>query len=545
MVRYVPELDDKHWHESEKALQRVIDGLDDNWICFHHVEYLRPPREQREGIRFGEIDVLLAHPDYGMLTIEAKGGRYEWDQRGLRKPSGEPISPHPIDQGLKARSTALDFSGTKKIGFVPWEISAAFPNMSRRERFGPPGHELAMIWNEDLKDGEVFLQRIRRQLKSWTEMPATRKRLLACVERWVMNDGRVPPLGSRVKETNFELDLKTEEMIVLNEDQLSCAREEDLHQRTLTYGFAGTGKSVLASSRARRLMEHGYRVLFFTPNIYQQSELIEMFKSEKRLTDGNNAANVEAGEIVVLTLEASTRSNEAIERATLKLVDQLLEQDGKFDALIIDECQDVSQDLYLTLEMQLDLIDGRCEVHAFGDNRQASGIANRWVPDSSFFKMSLTIPCRCSGPIQELVDRVGELSYQRRGAVYGPKIDFVRLDNPAEQVVKRLVNFKNQESLNYEQVTTLLATGQSEEAALEIIREIAVLASRSKIPSSQFVAKTANSFKGCESDAVILVVDGDLESESFRRELYVGLSRAKSHLTVIASDPIITYLLSR
>jgi ATP-dependent exoDNAse (exonuclease V) beta subunit len=61
----------------------------------------------------------------------------------------------------------------------------------------------------------------------------------------------------------------------------------------------------------------------------------------------------------------------------------------------------------------------------------------------------------------------------------------------------------------------------------------------------QLLASTVHKFKGLEAPIIILAEIGDRHREDFDRYLYVGGSRAKSHLVVLAKRPVDEEIRSR
>jgi len=98
-----------------KAEVRVYDALqkqlDDNWVVFHGVPWLTLGR--RDSVpRDGETDFILAHPDYGVLVLEVKGGgiRYdgEWRAWSSIDRDGREHSIDPISQAKNAKHALID-----------------------------------------------------------------------------------------------------------------------------------------------------------------------------------------------------------------------------------------------------------------------------------------------------------------------------------------------------------------------------------------------------------------------------------------------------
>ncbi len=53
------------------------DQLSADWTIFHNIPW--QTRDVRYGAKDGETDFVLAHPDYGILMLEVKGGQVRYD----------------------------------------------------------------------------------------------------------------------------------------------------------------------------------------------------------------------------------------------------------------------------------------------------------------------------------------------------------------------------------------------------------------------------------------------------------------------------------
>jgi hypothetical protein len=90
---------------AEQRLYPILQSsLDDEWVVLHHVRWLekRPGRDPQDS----EADFVLAHPDHGILVLEAKGGTCtydaatgEWTSRGKQ---GASTIKDPFDQAKDA-----------------------------------------------------------------------------------------------------------------------------------------------------------------------------------------------------------------------------------------------------------------------------------------------------------------------------------------------------------------------------------------------------------------------------------------------------------
>ena len=542
MVQYMPPIADEHWYESEINLREVVDLLDDEWVCFHHIRFLKPPNEKWGGRNFGEIDFLLAHPTYGLFGIEAKGGRYYWDQTSLKTVDGKVIDPDPITQAVRAKSFFLDRIKRKpEIGFVPWNVFAAFPNMEAVRPFGPTGFEDAIVWKTDITDLQKFLDRILTGRHTWDKLPATRKRSLQLLQGLIMSERQVPSLGRRVKETAGDVEIATTVMLNLNEEQMNLVRDESRHLRTVTSGRAGTGKTTLATQRSRQLAIAGYKVLFFTPNVYLSTSIRETFRAADLLRRSAEDDESALGFIDVISLDAVARTPEDLLRASEELANRLIADSSVYDALIIDECQDVTANLFDALSILLEKESLDIHVHAFGDKAQATSLTDPWLPGPEFNVMALVQQCRCSEPIQRVVDHAANIKHRPNGIV-GPAVELLRSTGEPLQIVDRMLSYRDQQGMDLADITPLVLVPDDSEREIELTTAIERAVAQKKVVGSRVSPKTADQFKGCESTAVVLWIEGTNLDEHMRRYIYMTASRAKAHLTIIASEQILDFV---
>src|SRR5579883_2351140 len=88
---------------AERQLYGILrERLGDEWHVIHGAERYFKAKNGR--LVRGEIDFLLLHPDYGVVVLEAKGGRIVYDgDKGQwlsldRQNVPHPLSPSPFQQ---------------------------------------------------------------------------------------------------------------------------------------------------------------------------------------------------------------------------------------------------------------------------------------------------------------------------------------------------------------------------------------------------------------------------------------------------------------
>ncbi len=73
-------INDETVSNAERLLYSAFhEKLDDSYVVFHHAKWQGLDKEGRP--RDGEADFIIAHPEYGVLVVEAKGGSIRYNAR--------------------------------------------------------------------------------------------------------------------------------------------------------------------------------------------------------------------------------------------------------------------------------------------------------------------------------------------------------------------------------------------------------------------------------------------------------------------------------
>ena len=91
-------------------------------------------------------------------------------------------------------------------------------------------------------------------------------------------------------------------------------------------------------------------------------------------------------------------------------------------------------------------------------------------------------------------------------------------------------------------ITPLVLVPDDNEREIELTTAIERTIAQRRVVGSRVSPKTADQFKGCESTAVILWIEGTKLDDDMRRYIYMTASRAKAHLTIIASEQILDFV---
>jgi hypothetical protein len=248
---------------------------------YPNAEWLGPMREGGPA-RDGEADLVIVNDESGLLVLEVKSGAPSRDHVGRWWIGGHELSRDPFDQARDSKHQLV-----RKLEALPdWPPrqepraghAIALPDVDLASL--PPGHVLlgADAPRELVLDAEALEtpQKIRR----WVDR---------AYEYW-LGDGTkgypLGPLGLRVLDEilapTWSLhrlvrgrieDDRAELLAASREQELILNRTRRLH-RLEVVGPAGSGKSMLAAEKARRLAREGYRTLFLCFNQRLATSLI-------------------------------------------------------------------------------------------------------------------------------------------------------------------------------------------------------------------------------------------------------------------------------
>jgi hypothetical protein len=321
-----------------------------------------------------EADLVIVDPTFGVTIVEVKGGTVYYDaSRAVwrREESGGGYVRDPVQQAKRARSilrTALRDAGidTRQL---PLRWAVAFPD-ARAEAPGAPVLDAAYLWDSTCIDrlADVF-QRTRGQLDAQERAPG--RQLSAKIVETLR--GRTPAVAPALR---ISVERHEERVQVHTESHRNVLHHFTANRRVLVRGSAGTGKTALAIHAAARLAAMDERVLLACWNVVLAEELRHGLRAELEAMGSPRAGDVTedpTGDVVVGHLVGLTRHAEIAvpERPDAGFYQERLPSaltrdvvGGTFDALVLDEAQDLSDLWMLALD---DLVDDGGRWYAFAD----------------------------------------------------------------------------------------------------------------------------------------------------------------------------------
>lgn len=516
------------------------------WTVIYDVAWLGA-KSVEDGARDGQVDFVVAHPKKGVLLIEVKGGRIRFDgtQRQWFSMDREGVS-HEIDPVAQVRRSK--FSLLAKLQMVPslrhkWiELSHAvcFPHSARPSNAVTPDCPPEIIIGAD--DFDRLPTRIEEILKYWHGNKVFEHGDIIVREMTRLLAQSVElrtPLGVQALD-------EQQTIIQLTESQLRALSYIRKVRRAVISGAAGSGKTFLAIEKTKQLAAEGFSTLL----VCHSSLLAQFLKT--LIEDHQN--------IEVMTIHELARTRMAAANlppaADVTLLPTLLFEamtrlrDHTYDAIIVDEGQDMTTEWWLALESCLK--EGRESVfYAFQDSHQSLMGGSATLPDD-MIELMLEDNVRNTQNICEAIRHHyhGQIAIVPRGPAGRPAEQIAysgqgELAKALGGVLVRLLTterFRNTDLI----VLTPRSLEQSALPSLKVPGSIELVPHFPAAKGRQIQFASVAEFKGLERKVVVVAeLDDALPSEPERRNAmcYVAFSRPRHHLVLLGNHDVLASLL--
>ena len=372
--------------QAEEIVYRLAETLPDGWRIYHSVTLSM--KDEREGVKDGEIDFVFYHPAHGVIVVEVKGGRISLDgQTGsfysLNRHGRSFHIKNPFQQAIVWRNRFVRFLRANNIN-VPVSHAVCFPQVDESEF---PVHATiepsVLLGRRGLEQLEAFLKGVARSFH--------REDFLKF--RDVANE-----LDRLLIGTTFESKPMLREYIDTHEAAVS---ESDLMHDVLVSpvtgvprlgieGEAGTGKTILAMTLARYFRDQGERVLYLVSSPLLAARISsEMGDGIDVLGVQELAAKHSVNLLVTPTDWSQTPKDYVQVEAPERLRKSIEASDKRYGVLIVDEAQDIQPYWWVALESLLENKD-TSRLYTFFDRDQ--GVFGGSDEGDSGYKPEDTLP---------------------------------------------------------------------------------------------------------------------------------------------------------
>ena len=567
MARMIPaQIDNDVVSAAERRVFHLLaaDPDTNGWTVLHSLGLAR-----RTTGPYGEIDFVVIIPHEGILCLEIKGGRVSCEngvwQTMDRYGNTAVLKKSPFmqarDSMFALRGTIIDHFGQGlPESRCPISFGVLFPDVVCPPAT-PEFERSDVIDTHDLRRpisasiNRIVRNRLREfQPRSGDRYP-TPSQLRSILAYLRPDFDLVVARSASLAKTEARL-------MSLTEEQYDRLDELEENPRCLFEGAAGTGKTLLALEYAKRASNTGANVLLVCFNRLLGDWLTSQTEGT-RITTGTWHETLK--EIIAkssLGKEFSEHERAALNNEDLvTLFDELYpfygemaleELETPFDVLVMDEAQDLFDQAtfnLMTRTIKGGLAGGTWGI--FGDfTRQAlydnasGSIQNLSEYSEHFVRAKLTLNCRNTRRIAEETAIIGGFSTPpyKLGNEAGMPVEHRYWRKPdglvrtLTETIGRLIN----DGVSVDDVM-ILSPRRIENSALADVDQICDVplfdCSRSlNTPQRCIRFSTIHSFKGLESQLVIMVDIEEVDDDKSQSLLYVGMSRARSLLILLIHE---------
>jgi hypothetical protein len=530
---------------AERKLYDALSNLNDKFTVYYSVAW--QARERNRGAKDGEADFVIAHPDFGVIIMEVKGGGISYDAHtyqwySIDRHGEQHTIKDPVEQARNSKYELL-----KKFNDLPeWEDRwltmghvVAFPDIYTEGKSLKPDIPLETVLDAGtIQDVGAAIQKAFRFFASEDHRSGglgyDRLQLL---DSLLANSFQLKtPLG-------VELAFDDERLIELTERQMMLLDFLGGRRRAAIKGCAGSGKTMLAVEKVRRLAEQGYDVLLTCYNYALARYLAQSAPDGVSVMHFHGLCREMAKE-AGYTIKHVSSEQEFYDRvlpdALLEAVDKIGPQ---FDAIVVDEGQDFKEDWLLPLVALLRDPDQGILYFFFDDNQniyQSVGSIPGVVDEAPY---PLVDNCRNTQKIHNLVASFHPGQDQLRcpgPPGRSPEIHFYRETGSQERLVRQILyQLVQEEHISNEDIVILTPRSQTRTDFKDGTRlGNFTLVSIPPRRQNEIQVSSVHTFKGLERRVVIFTEIDQVASLSLDLVLYVGCSRARTHLILLVDENI-------
>lgn len=512
MAKFIPNLNESYiFNFGEREVYKKLKELPNDYYVFYSLEWL----DMENGkFSFGEGDYIIYHPKKGILVMEIKAGSIEAIDRKIYQINGKTGEKKVIKPLEQARRTKYKLD--KEIyNQCPVQVVTCFVSIESRADI----KELPLDYDKNIILTKYELNNIEESLsKVYNFYKMSSKEILKDTILRILN-----PKFNAIEKMKNMIEVDDRIFIQMTEEQKRILDFLEDEKEATIMGGAGTGKTILAVEKARRLKE---KTLFLCYNKFLISELKRKY--------GEELKNVEFMSLKSLINRVDN---------DLKLLSY--DQNFEYKNIVIDEGQDFTTK---QLESLYNVVKERDGIfYLFYDQNQLinkNTSKENWKEPVNKSKLKLTVNCRNTKKIayfsyECIVDK-GDVIVNSK--LPGKKINFNLVENKEEilPIIERILSNYSKEDIRASDIV-LLSLKSKENSTLDKIKKIGNYEiSTEMIEDDKILNTTVRKYKGLESKIVIMY-DFDEEvlntSDSYNL-FYVGSSRAVHILHVISEIPV-------
>ncbi len=491
----------------------------------------------------GKADFIVADPERGLLLIDVCEGGVQYDPSGRRwvrlggvtgsAPITDPFSNAQANHDALMIRLGSHPTATPSLPVHGWAV--AMPGI-----VAPPRGLAAHAPAELILDRDALSQpakAIAALFDTWTRRGSAAGN---ASPRWwwrAVEDLFVAPREARVLLRHRIADDRSE-MVALTDDQVRLLEMLGRIRRQTIYGPAGTGKTVLAITKARMLAREGMKVLLTCYNKALGHHLRDTLADEPGIRAAHfhelcwQVARLDEREVETPSQSAARARFFDVDLPQL-LVERLADEPLSFDALVVDEGQDFLPGWWPVLDRlcgdQSDAIrytfydDGqrlRADAAEVPGREGALVLRTNWRNTRSIHRH-----------LAEIEPRAAEADC---AAPDGVPVAFEPLKPSRRHALRRvLTNLIDAGGVAPADIVILTGRSAARSQTMQVEQPVGRHILTAEDEPGRVRVRGVQAFKGMEAPVVVLTELNHYTAEKAQRLYYVGASRAMNHLVVL------------
>lgn len=561
MARIFPDVDVKDIpHSSERPVFEALrDQLDSKYTIVHSYPWLRPWRHG--ALSEGEADFVIVHPDRGILILEVKGGsaiRYD-DRKWYRDTKhGLEEFKDPFSQAQRNMHALLNLieersEGKVRKADIVHGYAVVFPHLNYSGALPAHVNKKIVISHNGLSR---MATAVRDAYGAWTShcRPISPDKYSMVLDKIIVPNFRLfRPIGVDVRRHSQKLfDLTRLQSRVFS----GLYRQQS---RVLVSGVAGSGKTLLAYDRMLSFARKEAKTLFICYNRELAAWIRQSIEEDPSAENFCHLMHIEHfhGLAAKLADEANIDFRPYDDGPPTKTfwdeeVPDLMEQavlalEGNnkfegFDAIVVDEAQDFCLQWWYVLTQSL-LKDANSPLYAFMDPNQCIHGDVQWPEIDFESEFELTMNCRNTKRIALGSPSIINLEYEIfQELPEGLSIQINEIGSAKDEkqaLVKTLKNLLKDQDICPEDIVVIGSKSKNYGCLFDtdVIDGMKLVTSAIDWRKGNgILVTTARSFKGLESNIVVLYGLSDFDKVFSKEDLYVSCTRATSLLIALVGE---------
>ena len=485
--------------------------------------------------KMGEADFIIVDPDNGILVLEVKGGyRIEhsgdiWRLWNTASASNiRTLKESPYDQARKSMFDLVEYYGqtqNRSMSFT-YAYAAFFPFYNVPSNLSIEQIEDNTIQFSDMESLQKKINHIFYAYRP-SSQTMTKDDFDRVIEMLSGCASSRPPVGSYFKRSRDELS-------AFSSSQDTILSMLYNYSQAILVGPAGTGKTYMAITKAEEYASQGFSTLYVCFNRLNAIRVAAYFSQANVSVDA-----MTFHQLIKRELGSSVYYRRYNEDKSLSWVYDAISKAGckQYDAIIVDEAQDFSEEWALTLRTLFARDDSTVKFFVFYDEDQ--NIFQRDFGEAFMIKYPpflLRRNLRNTRPIWDWIietTQMGNQSYSNEASGLIPEVYSARNRNIAVNWIEKKVRELIENGIEASDIV-FLSDVQYQNTCLSSLAGIA------DIPLIDITSEesyggcltfcTTQAYKGLESPVVFCLEKGESTDAKLR---YVGYSRAKCLLFIV------------